>query len=175
MFPWHRKNVHPDSRASSVRGELESLSASDTLVYDVEGDVPSSSCAVTSKGKLFRLFSEVKISMDEAKNLKKLLGKYAFNGKNVRMSSCHVEGRAILVGCLNIETKVWLEKEVQGLSPFEGIQLKIGLAKSLVKIFKVSTFTPKEVDSNQDLFEAFTGMTLKRTNRLLEEKQLKTT
>ncbi|KAG8275219.1 hypothetical protein J6590_091056 [Homalodisca vitripennis] len=48
------------------------------------------------------------------------------------------------------------EKQVQELSPFEGVQLKMGPAKSLVKIFKVSTFIPKdiEVDSKQELFEA---------------------
>ncbi|KAG8242255.1 hypothetical protein J6590_069628 [Homalodisca vitripennis] len=76
---------------------------------------------------------EEKLSTEEANNLKKVLGKRAFKGKNVRMSSCHVEGGAIVVGCVNTETKVWLEKQVQELSPFEGVQLKMGPAKSLYK------------------------------------------
>ncbi|KAG8294814.1 hypothetical protein J6590_094332 [Homalodisca vitripennis] len=94
---------------------------------------------------------EVKLSMEEANILKKVLGKRAFKGKNVRMSSCHVEGGAIVVGCVNTETKEWLEKQVQELCPFEGVQMKMGPAKSLAKMFKVSTFIPKdiEVDSKQ--------------------------
>ncbi|KAG8318701.1 hypothetical protein J6590_107745, partial [Homalodisca vitripennis] len=99
---------------------------------------------------------EVKLLMEEANNLKKVLGKRAFKGKNVTMSRCHVEGGAIVVGCVNTETKEGLEKQVYELSSFEGVPLKMGPAKSLVKIFKVSTFIPNdiEVDSKQELFEA---------------------
>ncbi|KAG8275712.1 hypothetical protein J6590_081142 [Homalodisca vitripennis] len=81
------------------------------------------------------------------------LGKCAFRGKNVRMSSSHVGRGAIVVGCVNTETKEWLEEQVQELNPFERVQLKMGSAKSLVKIFKVSTFIPKyiKVDSKQEL------------------------
>ncbi|KAG8241639.1 hypothetical protein J6590_082474 [Homalodisca vitripennis] len=81
-----------------------------------------------------------------------------------------LHGRAIVVGCLNKETKEWLEKHVHEHSPFEGIKLKMDPAVSLIKIFRISTFIRKyiEVDNKQDLSEVVKDQNnLKITNGLL--------
>ncbi|KAG8286121.1 hypothetical protein J6590_067187 [Homalodisca vitripennis] len=75
------------------------------------------------------------------------------------MSSCPTLALEVILGytSLGLETPTsgWRSWS-RSLSPFEGIQLEMGPAKSLVKVFKVSTFIPKDigVNSKRELFEA---------------------
>nr|CAH7746833.1 unnamed protein product [Callosobruchus chinensis] len=53
------------------------------------------------------------------------LGRRAIRGKDVRITSCHPENGAVVVGCANTHTKSWLETQFKQLGPFEGIQLRL--------------------------------------------------
>nr|CAI5821917.1 unnamed protein product [Callosobruchus analis] len=69
------------------------------------------------------------------------LGRRAIRGKDVRITSCHPENGAVVVGCANTHTKSWLETQFKQLDPFEGIQLRLGPARSLVRMCKVNLRT----------------------------------
>lgn len=86
---------------------------------------------------------DMKLTKDEATEIKTELSRRAFRSEGVRMTSCHLEGGAVVVGYVNASTKVWLEKQVEELAPIIRIQLKLGPAHLLLKLVKVSTFVPK--------------------------------
>lgn len=85
---------------------------------------------------------DMKLTEAEANKIKGELSRRAIRGKDVRISSCHLEGGALVVGCANAATKDWLDKQVKELSPFGGISLQLAPARNLVKAVKVSTFVP---------------------------------
>lgn len=85
---------------------------------------------------------DVKLTEVEANKIKGELSRRAIRGKDVRISSCHLEGGALVVGCANTATKDWLAKQVEELSPFGEIPLQLAPARNLVKAVKVSTFVP---------------------------------
>lgn len=107
-----------------------------------------------------------RLTEEEALKIKRELGRRAMKGKNVRMTSCHLEAGAIVVGCANSITKEWLENQIQELNPYQGLQLKTGPARSLVKTVTVSTFVPKtnEAENKEEVMEA-----LKNQNELQTE------
>nr|CAH7745797.1 unnamed protein product [Callosobruchus chinensis] len=71
------------------------------------------------------------------------LRRRAIRDKDVRITSCHPENGAVVVGCANTHTKSWLETQFKQLDPFEGIQLRLGPAQSLVQMCKVTIFVPR--------------------------------
>nr|CAH7762493.1 unnamed protein product [Callosobruchus chinensis] len=96
---------------------------------------------------------ETRLSKETALKIKMELGRRAIRGKGVRITSCHPENGAVVVGCANTHTKGWLETQFKRLDPFEGIQLRLGPARSLVRMCKVSTFVPRTTgaETNDDV------------------------
>nr|CAH7757978.1 unnamed protein product [Callosobruchus chinensis] len=86
---------------------------------------------------------ETRLSKETALKIKMELGRRAIRGKDVRITSCYPENGAVVVGCVNTHTKSWLETQFKQLDPFKGIQLKLGPARSLVRMCKVTTFVPR--------------------------------
>nr|CAH7737653.1 unnamed protein product [Callosobruchus chinensis] len=80
---------------------------------------------------------------EAALKIKMELGRRAIRGKDVHITSCHPENGAVVVGCANTHTKSWLETQFKQLDPFEGIQLRLDPARSLVRMCKVTTFVPR--------------------------------
>nr|CAI5845224.1 unnamed protein product [Callosobruchus analis] len=81
---------------------------------------------------------ETRLSKETALKIKLELGRRA-----IRITSCHSENGAVVVGCANTHTKSWLETQFKQLDRFEGFQLRLGPARSLVRICKVTTFIPR--------------------------------
>nr|CAH7749941.1 unnamed protein product [Callosobruchus chinensis] len=86
---------------------------------------------------------KTKLSKETALKIKMELGRRAIRGKDVRITSCRPENGAVVVGCGHTYTKSWLETQFKQLDPFEGIQLRLGPARSLVRMCKFTTFVPR--------------------------------
>uniref|UniRef100_A0A1B6GFV1 DUF4780 domain-containing protein n=1 Tax=Cuerna arida TaxID=1464854 RepID=A0A1B6GFV1_9HEMI len=84
-----------------------------------------------------------KLQEETAMKIRMELGRRALRGQDVRMTSCHFEGGAVVVGCANAITKEWLEKQFSELNPLGEIHLKLGPAHLLVKMVKVTSFIPR--------------------------------
>lgn len=85
--------------------------------------------------------TDTRVTEEIAQSIKR---EVALRSNEVRITSCHLKYGAMVVGCTNTLTKVWLEKQFQELNLLQGFRLRIGLTRSLVKMVKILKSTGPE-------------------------------
>lgn len=78
------------------------------------------------KGKFINDSKEVRkktVEEEIAQSIRDRSWLACLRGDNARITSCHLECGAVVLGCTNIFTQEWLEKQLKELNPFQNKML----------------------------------------------------
>lgn len=112
------------------------------------GQSYSQSISAIKMAVALQTYPEGKLTPEQAKQIQQSLTKEIFKceaGTGPQFTNSYTHGGVLFVSCANKESKQWLEGKIPQLQLWEGANLRVGVAKDVVKTSKVIVWIPTDL------------------------------